>query len=187
MKKAAAVLALAGAILLGYWLTIHIQERQFESEAVEKILVETPKQALPEKAPRLAAGSLIARLQIPSIGLSVAVVEGASDSQLRLAAGRIFGTALPGENSNVAFAGHRDTHFRPLRSIRLNDKIEVNAAGRLYEYRVVSTKIVQPEDIQVLYPADRETLTLVTCYPFSYIGSAPQRFIVRAECTNCQQ
>lgn len=198
MKRASAILGVIGALLLGYWLTVHIQVRLFQSEARSRISIgEHPNPSAASKdtlqvdsntpvVPRHPEpGSLIATLDIPRIGLSVAVVEGVDEEQLRVAAGHVPGTAFPGENSNVAFAAHRDTHFRPLRSVRLDDKVEMTAGNRLYQYRVVSTKIVKPKDIQVLYPTNRETLTLVTCYPFNYIGAAPSRFIVRAECTNC--
>jgi sortase A len=200
MKRTAAILAITGALLLGYWLTIHIQERLFQSEARSRSLIgryekpvagsENTSQSNPYTQKAIQhpePGAVIAMMDIPRIGLSVAVVEGVDDEQLRLAAGHIPGTSFPGENSNVAFAAHRDTHFRPLRSVRLDDEIAVTAGARLFRYRVVSIKIVKPEDIQVLYPADGETLTLVTCYPFHYIGAAPSRFIVRAACTNCGQ
>lgn len=186
MKRTAAIFGIAGGLLLSYWLTTHIQERLLQSKARDQISIgKQPESETPRTPLHPEPGSLIARLEIPRIGLSVAVVEGAAEPQLRVAAGHIPGTAFPGENDNVAFAGHRDTHFRSLRSIRLNDEVRMAAGNRLYKYRVVSTRIVKPEDIQVLYPADRETLTLVTCYPFSYIGAAPSRFIVRAECSNC--
>ena len=101
--------------------------------------------------------------------------------ELSLAPGHIPGTPLPGEAGNVAIAGHRDTFFRPLRFIRRNDTINVTTDRGEDQYRVVSTSIVAPSDVQVLYPTGRDTLTLVTCYPFDYVGPAPKRFIVRAE------
>ena len=125
-------------------------------------------------------GGIVGRLEIPRIGLSVMVVEGVEDGDLKHAAGHIPGTALPGEPGNVGIAGHRDTFFRPLRSIRPNDTITLSTLQGAYRYRVVSTKVVRPEDIQVLYPTGRDTLTLVTCFPFDYVGSAPKRFIVQA-------
>jgi sortase A len=109
------------------------------------------------------------------------VVEGVDDNDLKRAVGHIPGTALPGESGNVGIAGHRDTFFRPLRSIQLDDTITVSTLQGSSRYRVVSTNVVRPEDIQVLYPTGRATLTLVTCFPFDYVGSAPKRFIVRAD------
>ena len=109
------------------------------------------------------------------------VVEGAESEDLRRAVGHIPGTAFPGERGNVGIAGHRDTFFRPLRSIQRDDAITVSTLKGAFRYRVVSTKVVSPEDVQVLYPSGQDCLTLVTCFPFDYVGSAPKRFIVRAE------
>ena len=181
MKKAVAILAIAGGLLLAYWLTVWGRAKVFQFVAEHEITTTENMRETISPAP----GSLIGRLEISRIGLSVPVVEGVDDEQLRIAAGHIPGTAFPGENSNVAFAAHRDTHFRPLRLLRLDDEIEMQAGNRRYTYRVVSTKMVAPNDVSALYPTHRETLTLVTCYPFKYIGSAPQRFIARADCTNC--
>jgi sortase A len=108
------------------------------------------------------------------------IVEGVTEPELRLGSGHIPGTALPGERGNVAIAGHRDTVFRPLRSIQANDFIQLVTLDGRYGYRVVSTQIVGPSDVQVLNPTRRDTLTLVTCYPFYFVGPAPKRFIVRA-------
>jgi sortase A len=124
---------------------------------------------------------VIGSLTIPRLGLSTIVVEGAGDRELKLAAGHIPGTSLPGQAGNVGIAAHRDTFFRPLRRIRKDDAIVLTTLNGKFGYRVVSTDIVTPDDVQVLFPAKTETLTLVTCYPFNFVGSAPQRFIVRAQ------
>ena len=127
---------------------------------------------------------VLGRLEIPRLGLSVMVVEGVDDVDLKRAVGHIPGTALLWDAGNVCIAGHRDTFFRPLRAIRRNDTITVSTLRGTYRYRVVSTSVVSPQDIQVLYPTERDSLTLVTCFPFEYVGSAPKRFIVRAERTS---
>ncbi len=126
-------------------------------------------------------GSVIGRLTIPRLGLSSIILEGVADRELKLAAGHIPGTALPGGNGNAAIAGHRDTVFRPLRLIRRNDAIKLATLNGEYEYRVVSAQIVEPTDVQVLSPTKTETLTLITCYPFYFVGPAPKRFIIKAE------
>jgi sortase A len=126
-------------------------------------------------------GEMVGRMEIPRLGLSVAIAEGTGEATLRRAAGHIEGTALPGVIGNAGIAGHRDTLFRPLKDIQEDDVIVVNTLRGEYRYRVVSTRIVQPTDVAVLNPDGREVLTLVTCYPFTFIGAAPNRFIVRAE------
>jgi sortase A len=112
--------------------------------------------------------------------MSVMVREGANERTLSRAVGHIPGTALPGAWGNVALAGHRDTFFRPLRNIQKDDVINIQTEQGTFTYRVESTQIVGPRDVGVLKATGGETLTLVTCYPFYYVGSAPKRFIVHA-------
>jgi LPXTG-site transpeptidase (sortase) family protein len=130
---------------------------------------------------RPTVGSAIGTIEIPRISLSAIVVEGDGDKQLELAAGHVPGTAFPGEPGNSGISGHRDTVFRALRLIRKNDEIAVTTHRGEFTYRVTSTQIVHPGAIHVLFPTKSEVLTLVTCYPFYFVGPAPQRFIVRAE------
>jgi sortase A len=135
----------------------------------------------PSAAPAVVTeGSVLGQMEIPRLGLKVIVAEGVSDSVLRHAVGHIPQTALPGERGNIALAGHRDTVFRPLRRIRLGDTITLKMVDRYFHYQVESTAVVSPTDVQVLQSSSRGALTLITCFPFSYIGSAPNRFIVRA-------
>ena len=124
---------------------------------------------------------LVGRMAIPRLGISVVVAEGTEEATLRRAAGHILGTGLPGRSGNVGIAGHRDTLFRPLRNIRQDDVIMLTTLQGEYRYRVVSTKVVSPYEVAVLNPDGNEVLTLVTCYPFYFVGPAPDRFIVRAE------
>ena len=124
---------------------------------------------------------LIGRIEIQRLGVEAIVIEGTSRSTLRRAVGHIAGTALPGEIGNIGISGHRDTFFRPLRNIRQNDIITLTTLSGEFRYRVVSTRIVTPLAIDVLNSGKDEVLTLVTCYPFYFLGSAPDRFIVRAE------
>ncbi len=128
-----------------------------------------------------ATEGLIGRISIPRLGLSVIVAEGIDEATLRRAAGHIPGTALPGHAGNIGISGHRDTFFRPLRNIRRHDIITITTVVGEFHYQVVSTKVVHPDNVAVLDPSEKEILTLVTCYPFYFIGSAPDRFIVRAE------
>jgi len=145
---------------------------------------EAPPHAPPGNAPSSTAPpgsrSVIGRLEIPRLNLAVMVREGADERTLSRAVGHIPGTALPGNVGNVGLAGHRDTFFRSLRNIRADDTIELETTAGTYRYVVKSTRIVTPRDVSVLEASGGETLTLVTCYPFYYVGSAPKRFIVHA-------
>jgi sortase A len=128
-----------------------------------------------------APGDWVARLEAPRINLSATVLEGTDDRTLARGAGHIEDTPFPGQPGNVGIAGHRDTTFRPVRRIKVGDPLLVTTPDRVFEYRVTKTFIVGPDDVYVLDPADHSTLTLVTCYPFEYIGHAPKRFIVSAD------
>lgn len=127
-----------------------------------------------------APAEVVGRLQIPNLHLTAMVREGADARTLRLAVGHIPGTSLPGARGNVGLAGHRDTFFRALRNIQIDDRIEFQTGDQLFHYQVRSTHIVSPRDVGVLASTSSDSLTLVTCYPFYYVGSAPKRFIVRA-------
>jgi sortase A len=122
----------------------------------------------------------LAVLRIPRIGLEVAVLEGTDDWTLNRAVGHIEDTPAPGTGGNTGIAGHRDGFFRGLKDVRSGDDLEIETHAVVDRYRVERTWIVSPEDVYVLDPTSSPAVTLVTCYPFYFIGSAPQRFIVRA-------
>ena len=123
---------------------------------------------------------VIGRLEIPRLRVSTVVVEGDDPAALRFGAGHVPWTRLPAENGNVGIAAHRDTVFRQLRNIAPRDHIKFITKSGFYEFEVNSTEVVRPEDVAVLDSSNRSELTLVTCYPFSYLGPAPLRFIVHA-------
>jgi sortase A len=152
-------------------------------ETTELIELRPKSEPLPGAKPLDAKplpAAVIGRLEIANLHLTAMVREGADAGTLRRAVGHIPGTALPGGTGNVGLAGHRDTFFRPLRNIQLNDAIELRTEHGTYRYLVEFTRIVGPRDVRVLASSDAQSLTLVTCYPFYYVGSAPKRFIVRA-------
>jgi sortase A len=122
----------------------------------------------------------IAVLRIPKLRLEVAVLPGTDDRTLDRGLGHIEDTASPGADGNSGIAGHRDGFFRGLKDIAPGDTIEVATLKTTHRYRVERTWVVDPDDVSVLDPTPAAALTLVTCYPFYFIGSAPQRFIVRA-------
>jgi len=126
----------------------------------------------------LQPGDPFGRISIPRIGLSAMVAEGDDDDTLRHAVGHIPGTAAPWGAGNVALAGHRDTFFRGLNRVRLDDVIELETLRGSFKYRVERITVVGPQDIHVLQSPEWD-LTLVTCFPFHYVGPAPQRYIVQ--------
>ncbi len=120
------------------------------------------------------------RLEIDRIGLRAMVLRGTDETTLRVAVGHVEGTPWPGEPGNAALAGHRDTFFRPLKDVRLGDEITFTSRSGVSRYRVAETRIVGPRDVDVLDQRHGPMLTLVTCYPFSYVGPAPSRLVVHA-------
>ena len=135
----------------------------------------------PAPAPAPSAGTLIGRLEAPTVKMSATVLEGSDDGTLSRGAGHIEDTPFPGQPGNVGIAGHRDTVFRPLRNIKVGDPMQLTTSDRLYRYKISKTVIVGPDDVYVLDPTREPTLTLVTCYPFYFVGHAPKRFIVQAQ------
>lgn len=191
LKWSQRVLFTCAVLLLGYCAFTLVDAWVFqrrESREIERLMldrraaapgIELPKS--PTSAQVTAAiDEPIGRIEIPRLRLSVAVVEGVDTTSLRHAIGHIPGTALPGKAGNVGLAGHRDTFFRPLKDLRIKDEIQVSTPHGNFKYQVVSLKIVEPEDVGVLAPSGENVLTLVTCYPFYFIGPAPKRWIVRA-------
>jgi len=128
-----------------------------------------------------AAGVPLAVLRIPALKLAVPVFEGTSEQNLNRGAGRIAGTAQIGEPGNVGIAAHRDGFFRVLKDVHIGDVLLLERPDATDSYRIVSTVIVDPSDVSVLQPTATHSVTLVTCFPFYYVGSAPRRFIVHAE------
>ena len=122
----------------------------------------------------------LAVLRVPRVRLEVPVLEGTDDVTLNRAAGHIEDTALPGGDGNIGIAGHRDGFFRGLMDVAPGDAIELETIRATETYRIERVWIVNPDDVSVLDPTSEPSITLVTCYPFYVVGSAPQRFIVRA-------
>ena len=130
--------------------------------------------------PAVKEGDLLGRIDIPRLKIGVAILEGTSSQTLRLGVGHIEGTALPGEPGNMGIAGHRDTYFRPLKDIRQNDDIQIQTPTGLAKYKVDWIQITAPGDGGIVAVTSNSSLTLVTCYPFYYVGSAPERYVVHA-------
>jgi sortase A len=189
IRWARRLLLTTGIVLLGYvGLTLldarysqasakHTLDTQIQSQQqIRSFKKDDPSQATPP----VNSGDVLGRIDIPRLGMSFAVLQGTSWRILRLGAGHIEGTPLPGEPGNSGIAGHRDTFFRELRKIHEHDEIHLQTATGLLHYQVDWVKVVQPDDVSVLTPSTDSTLTLVTCYPFYFVGSASQRFVVHA-------
>ena len=176
------VLLAIGVVALGWYATVTVSSAR-EQAALSRELESARRApaAFVRTPSRLPARALVGRIEIPRIKLSAVAREGVDVRTLRGSVGHVPGTALPGDTGNAAFAAHRDTFFAPLRDVRRGDEVLVTTPAAVHRYAVVSTRIVDPSDVAVLRPTDGRTLTLVTCYPFDYVGSAPKRFIVQAE------
>ena len=148
-----------------------------DSPAVENPTIERPTPSIENTSDH----QLIGRLEIPRVHLSVMVVDGDDEATLKIAAGHLPDTPLPWELGNSAVAGHRDSFFRPLSAIKLKDRLRLVTPHGAFNYEVSNVRVVKPNDLSVLAQNGRSSLTLVTCYPFSYVGRAPKRFIVRAD------
>jgi sortase A len=161
-----------------------VEERQLERRLAEAgqpaVPAEPGAPARPVPPAHVEPGESLGRMEIPRLGLEVIVAAGIDGKTLRRAVGHIPGTPLPGAVGNVGIAGHRDSFFRPLKDVVVGDQVVLTLPYGTYLYEVESTEIVGPRDIEVLDPTPEPALTLVTCYPFYYVGSAPKRFIVRA-------
>jgi len=142
---------------------------------------ETPREASPASTRAQGFELLpVALLRIPGVGLEVPVYADTSERNLNRGAGWVEGTAAPGEIGNIAIAAHRDGHFRPLKDVAVGDVLELESLLKKRSYRVVELSIVDPRDISPLGATENAVVTLVTCYPFYFVGNAPQRYIVRA-------
>ncbi len=186
------LLLAVGVLLVGFWAYASIEAalyQRFENRELDAILQSRgpadrgsgSDATAVATARRPVPGSTIGRLEIPRLGVSVIVRAGSDARTLQLAVGHIPGTSLPGQAGNVGLAGHRDTFFRRLQHIRTDDQIRMITPEGTFEYKVSRTDVVEPSDVWVLDDTGHSVLTLVTCYPFSFVGTAPQRFIVRAE------
>ena len=170
----------SGIVLLDMKLYQANQARQFEKElkSARSPIARTGGASNLPVAP--ASGGSLGKIEIVRIGLAAMIMEGTDERTLRRSVGHIRGTPLPGQQGNTAIAGHRDTFFRPLRNVRKDDEITLTTLDGSSRYLVDFTKVVAPEETQVLGNSGNSTLTLVTCYPFYIVGPAPKRFIVRA-------
>jgi sortase A len=169
----------AGALCLGYCLVVGVQVRGSQKTAEG---IGRPQLAAGEVTcgDVCAASGVIGRIEIPALALSAPITSDYDVNSLRMGVGHIPGTAVPGGLGTVGLAGHRDSFFRPLRRIAPKMEIRLVDKSGTYHYMVDSTEIVSPDRVEVLDIVARPALTLITCFPFDYVGAAPRRFIVHA-------
>lgn len=187
------LLVVAGLSLLGVGFAATVQRWNYQARQ-EQAMTNLTSSAPGPAASHASSGPAtpwssedalaLGRITIPRIGVKAMVRQGDEDATLNVAVGHLLGSGEPGERGNIVLAGHRDTFFRELRKIRVDDLILLEVPPHTYRYRVAATQVVAPDAIGVLAPTPTEVLTLVTCYPFGYIGNAPKRFIVRADRIN---
>jgi sortase A len=183
--RASWIAIVSGAALLAYVVYVTADTAVYQRIQMKSLASAKPDFALPEPgqsppARTIAIGDVIGEIGVPRLGMKAIVVEGDSPPILRRAVGHVPGTALPGESGNTALAGHRDTLFRPLRNIRLGDLVTFDFPGRQLRYEVQSAQVVSPEETGVLLSNGSKELTLITCFPFAFVGSAPSRYVIRA-------
>ena len=206
LRRSRDILFVIGILALGYYGYASADARIFQAFETRRFeqavrhptpgspVVEIPNPPIPIGGPppqaarsnafgfdtRGSTDSVLGRIDIKKLGLTVMIVEGTDSRSLRRAVGHIPETALPGQAGNVGIAGHRDTFFRDLRKIEKNDEITLTTLNGSFRYVVDFSEVVEPTDTEVLDPSGDAILTLVTCYPFSYVGPAPNRLIVRS-------
>jgi sortase A len=178
------VLVIAGLAALG-WVAAEMVHTAAYRRDVEALLDRAGRPPAadqgPSGPPALETGAPVGSLELVRVGLSGVVVEGDSDAVLDRAIGHLPDTPLPWQPGNSALAAHRDSLFRPLKDVRIGDVLRLKTPYGDFDYRVRETLIVKPTDVWVIDPTPGPMLTLISCYPFQYIGHAPERFIVRAE------
>ncbi len=187
--RAAHWITLAGGVCLMAWpgwvgLESAYAQRSGERQLAgagraDRETIVAPRQPSPSNA-GLVRGSVLGRFQIPRLNLSYVLLEGTDSRTLDKSIGHVEGTSRIGESGNIGIAGHRNTHFRKLEWIRRGDEVLLSSPGAEYRYRVEWARLFQPTDMEVLDPAHGPAITLITCFPFEYVGSAPLRFVVRA-------
>jgi sortase A len=181
LRAASYTLLVAGILALGYAGYAVLDQYWYQEAETSKFETVSPT-AEPRaiKVARIADGGVIGEIEVHRLGLKAIVVQGDSERLLRRAVGHLPETALPGEAGNVALAGHRDGLFRPLSNVQPGDSITFSTPNREFQYQVEWTAVVPPTAVGVIQPTSEPALTLVTCFPFYYVGAAPERFVVRA-------
>ncbi|MCB5239944.1 class D sortase [Niallia circulans] len=169
-------------ILVGVLMILYVSTSYTKVESITRQpSFHQGKQRVLSKLHKAQPGEKIAAIIIPNQNKRIPVYEGTSAEILKKGAGHYQKSALPGENNNVILSGHRDTFFRFLKDLKKNDSLILETTEKEYEYKITKFSVVSSKDKTILTPKPRPVLTLTTCYPFSFIGNAPKRYIVTAE------
>jgi sortase A len=215
LRKLERVLLIVGGLMVAFYVTANIYRTvlsgaELQRFKAQQVVFASPQTASPQKTALTAASPdfrlwsekrirdyeaslmeqfapAIAVLRIPKVHIEVPVLEGTDDLILNRGVGHVAGSANPGENGNIAIAGHRDGFFRGLKDVELGDILELDTHAATETYIIDRITIVDPHDVSVLKPRAHDSLTLVTCYPFYFTGSAPKRYIVQAFVKNSNQ
>jgi sortase A len=184
-------LCAVGIGLLAYWAAVTIDAYLFQRQLTQRLettispdsVASDSLSSVPEVASSTRreadTSGLIGRFEIPRLGISAMVTEGVTRQALGRGIGHVPGTAFPGERGNVGLAAHRDTYFRRLKGVAQGDRVRLDTPDGVFSYEVEWAQVVNPDRVDLLRDTGRRALTLVTCYPFNWVGSAPQRFVVR--------
>lgn len=178
-----------GFVILGYCGAFYLNSRlqqKYGNRELDRLLSNRQAPEPKSAAPAIPEGGLVGKVEIPKLHLSAVVFQGTDNNVLDRGVGHLDGSALPGQPGNVVLAAHRDTFFRSLRNIHTGDTVDVTTPYGSRTYTVDSTTVVDPTQTSVMAPTRTPTLTLITCYPFYFVGHAPKRFIVRARDTELQ-
>jgi sortase A len=183
MRGTQRVLVICGAMALSYVGLMLLSARMYQKDAELNLEQQIYAQGQHEiSLPKMSVkeGEVLGRIEIPRIKVSVVVLQGTTSQTLLHGVGHIEGTALPGEPGNIGIAGHRDTFLRALKDIHNHDEINIQTAAGIIRYEVDWIQITVPTDGAIVFSTTGSALTIVTCYPFHYIGAAPERFVVHA-------
>ena len=180
------LLVIVGVGCLGWVGTTWVEARMFQEEQSRTLdraidLARISQSAAADSASGATVRGPVGRLEIPRLDVSVVVMPGEDEETLQNAVGHLSDTPMPWNGGNTALAGHRDTFFRALEHVTVGDDIHFDTPPGRFRYRVLRTVVVEPEELWVLDPSAKPTLTLITCYPFRFVGPAPKRFIVQAQ------
>ena len=188
MRRAVLVLATLvftiGGVSTGVALVQIFQENNFHaSTQIEIAKLDHPVIANTGYTP-VKLGEIIGIITIPKLSETYPIVQGTDDKDLKAGVGHFVGSVMPGVKDNTVLAGHRDTVFSKIGKLKIGNLIIIKTRSGTFNYSVMRTRIVLADDRTVIVPTPTATLTLITCYPFYYIGSAPDRYIVSAKLVN---